>query len=419
MVEGATAASWAVRRWLSTSSTLMHRTMVRFGRFFNLKSPKSPVTSLWTSVTPAVERSVRGSAEHTKIETSTDPGWPTRGVAGVDLGPAGARRVPLYGALAAVGFVGAPVWLLTAAAADRFFGGGRPWPRTRALGFFGLYLACEVMGVVLATLFWLATLGGRLGGPSRYRAANAALQRWWTAALFEGAVRLFSMKVHVEGLELARSGPLLLFVRHASTADTVLAAALVANPHRLSLRYVLKRELLWDPCLDDIVGRQLPERVRQWRRGSRSRAEMNAVARLAVDLDPWSGVLIFPEGTRFTTEKLARALETLRERKQERLAAIAWFPLRVAPQARRTPGLARRGARRRCAPAEHTGFEGAATFGRFWSGDLVGKSLRVRLRRFAAGTIPATGRDESAVERWAEMDDWLAPTPPPAAQTRP
>lgn len=320
-----------------------------------------------------------------------------------------ALTVPMYLALAVLWFVGAPVWLLATTAADVVSGRGRMLPRTRALGFFGLYLACEVAGVTLATLLWLATLGGRIGGPGRYLEANAALQRWWTGTLFKGSVRLFSMMVHVEGLELAQSGPLLLFVRHASTADTVLAAALVANPHRLLLRYVLKRELLWDPCLD-IVGRRLPNAFVD-RTGSRSRAEVAAVARLGKDLDARSAVLIYPEGTRFTAEKLARGLQALRERNQERLVAIASGFRHVLP-----PRLGGPLALLEAAPGvdlllvEHTGFEGAGSFTRLWSGGLVGQSIRVRLRRFSAGTIPAMGRDEWLFERWAEMDDWIAPS---------
>jgi hypothetical protein len=47
-------------------------------------------------------------------------------------------------------------------------------------------------------------------------------------------------------------------LRHASIGDTLLASALVGRPHGIFwLRYVLKRELLWDPCLD-VVGNRLP-----------------------------------------------------------------------------------------------------------------------------------------------------------------
>jgi 1-acyl-sn-glycerol-3-phosphate acyltransferase len=318
-----------------------------------------------------------------------------------------ALSVPSYLAIAVACLVGAPFWLLATMTADVVGGRGQRWPRTRALGFFALYLACEVAGVALATLLWVATLGGRVGGPARYLEANAALQRWWSATLFSGSVWLFSMKVQVEGLELARSGPLLLFARHASAADTILAAALVANPKRLLLRYVLKRELLWDPCLD-IVGRRLPNTFVD-RSGARSRAEVDAVARLGEGLDARSAVLIYPEGTRFTAEKLARGVEALRGPTQARLAAIASSFRHVLP-----PRLGGALALLEAAPGvdllllEHTGFEGAVTFAELWRGGLVGQVVRVRLRRFAADTIPKSGRDEWLFERWAELDAWVA-----------
>jgi 1-acyl-sn-glycerol-3-phosphate acyltransferase len=319
-----------------------------------------------------------------------------------------ALSVPLYLGLALLCLVGAPLWILGTAVADVASGKTR-WPRTRALGFFSLYLACEAAGVVIATLLWLVTFGGLIGGARRFLDANAALQRWWSTTLFRGSLWLFSMKVEVEGLELARNGPFVLFVRHASTADSVLAAALVANPHRLLLRYVLKRELLWDPCLD-IVGRRLPNAFVD-RRAANSQSEIDSIAQLARNLDARSAVLIFPEGTRFAQVKLARGVDALRARKLDRLAAIASRFRHVLP-----PRLGGSLALLEAAPGvdliflEHTGFEGAATFGRFWSGGLVGRSLRVRLRRFAAETIPDSGRDEWLFERWAEMDSWISET---------
>ncbi|MDC0708578.1 hypothetical protein POL68_08865 [Stigmatella sp. ncwal1] len=47
---------------------------------------------------------------------------------------------------------------------------------------------------------------------------------------------------------------------------------------RGQLKYVLKRELLWDPCLD-VVGRRLPN-VFVERSGDRGKAEIEAVATL-------------------------------------------------------------------------------------------------------------------------------------------
>jgi hypothetical protein len=192
-------------------------------------------------------------------------------------------------------------------------------------------------------------------------------------------------------------------------ADTVLAAAFVANPNRLLLRYVLKRELLWDPCLD-VVGRRLPNEFVN-RRGPGLDAEVAAVAGLAAGLDARSAVLIYPEGKRFSEPRRAAALAALREKGLDELAAIAGdFRYVLAPRLRGPLALLDAAPGVDVVLLEHTGFEGASSFAEFWKGSLVGGDLRVRLRRIPAPEIPAEGRDLWLFERWAEMDRWISDT---------
>ena len=320
-----------------------------------------------------------------------------------------ARRavtVPAALALGAAAIALAPAWAAAGLAWDLLAREARKRPRTRALAFFALFLGCEAAGLVGAALLWAATLGGRLGGPRRWLEANAALQRLWSGALFHGSRRLFSMAVSAEGLDLASPAPFLLFARHASVADAVLAAAFVANPRRLLLRYVLKRELLFDPCLD-VVGQRLPNAFVR-RSGPGLDSEVAAVAALAEGLDARSGVLIYPEGKRFSEARREAAVASLAEKGEAHLARVAGTFRNVLPPKVRGP-LALLDA----APGvdvlllEHTGFEGAATFPEFWHGALAGGTLHVRLRRFAASEIPAEGRDLWLFERWAEMDRWI------------
>ncbi len=274
--------------------------------------------------------------------------------------------------------------------------------RSRVLAFFWLYLLCR------SRRCGRRVRAGWLTGRGSDVEANAALQRWWTGMLFSATQVLFAVRIEAEGVDVVREGPMLLFVRHTSTADTVLAAAFVANPHRLLLKYVLKRELLWDPCLD-IVGRRLPNAFVD-RSAPRAEGEVAAVAALAKGLDARSAALIYPEGTRPEAPRSSRRSVAWRccEKALLPLAQIAENFRFVLPP--RLGGLALLDA----APGvdvvilEHTGLEGAASFGRFWTGALVGKTLRVRLRRIPASQIPAQGRDVWLFERWAEMDAWLA-----------
>ncbi|MBP9111701.1 MAG: 1-acyl-sn-glycerol-3-phosphate acyltransferase [Polyangiaceae bacterium] len=313
--------------------------------------------------------------------------------------------IPLYFFLAAVCYLGLPLWGSVTVLLDITNGRTRRFPKTRALAFGALYLGCEVLGVLGVVLIWCFTAGGRVGGAARFVDLNRELQGRWTSALFRGSVAIFSMRLSVEGAELAKEGPFLLFVRHASTADTVLAATLIANPYKRLLRYVLKRELLWDPCLD-IVGRRLPNAFVDRKTGGPE--EIAAVASLANNLGTAEGVLIYPEGTRFSASKRDRAVRKLRENKQDTLARIAEGFRHVLP-----PKLGGPLALFENAPgidlllAEHTGFEGAASIGSFWGGELIGRTIHVRVRRFRSEEIPASGRDLWLYERWAEMDAWI------------
>ena len=318
-----------------------------------------------------------------------------------------ALTIPGYFAVAAICWAGLPAWLAFALLADLAAWRANRLARSRTVLMFALYLACEVIGIAAALGLGLVTGGGRAVGARRYLAANAAIQRWWTSALFSGAVRVFSMKVEAEGLELARRGPCLFFVRHTSTADTVLTAAIVTNPNRLVLRYVLKRELLWDPCLD-LVGRRLPNAFVS-RGTSRGSDEVRTVSGLAEGLDATSAVLIYPEGTRFSEPKRARAVTALQARGQHALAAKAERFRHVLPPNLGGPlALLDRSGGADVVFVEHTGFEGAASLASLWRGGLIGRTVRVRVRRFPSGEIPREDREGWLFARWAEVEDWVA-----------
>ncbi len=314
--------------------------------------------------------------------------------------------VPLFLALSLLGLAILPLALLLASLVDLALADRSSLPRSRAVLFFALYLACELSGIVAAAAVWFALLGGRAVGHERYLAANAALQRVWASALLFGALRIYSMRLVVEGSESGQRGPVLFFVRHSSTADTVLVAAVIAGPHRLQLRYVLKRELLWDPCLD-IVGLRLPNAFID-RASARSEEELEAIAQLGRGLDESSGVLIYPEGTRYSEPKRVAAIERLRTRGQGELADIAAGYRSVLPP--RTGGplaLLSAATDADVIFVEHVGLEGAASFSQFWRGALVGQTLRVRLRRILSADIPALSRERWLFEQWRETDNWI------------
>jgi 1-acyl-sn-glycerol-3-phosphate acyltransferase len=281
--------------------------------------------------------------------------------------------------------------------------------RLRAGLFFCVYLLCESIGVLGALAVWVASGATLLVSRRRWVEWNTALQRVWSGALGGAAFRIYGARASVVGADRVLPAPFILLVRHTSTADTILAANLVANPHRVLLRYVLKRQLLWDPCLD-VVGRRLPNAFVE-RSGADTRGDLAAVRALAADLRPEEGVLIYPEGTRFSEAKLARAREKVTASGDEQLAALAAKMQRVLP-----PQLGGMSALLDALTdvdlviLAQQGFEGVASFNDFWGGRLVGRTVRVRFTRIPSTEIPADPKERAhwLFRTWLEVDRWIA-----------
>jgi len=294
-----------------------------------------------------------------------------------------------------------PVWVVVAAMVD-LVRGRRRLPVVRLLGFALLWSWFEVAGVLASFAFWMV-------GGARRASWNLALQRWWAARLM-GALRVTcGISVTVHHVDALRPGPTVLFARHASLADSLVSAWVITS-NGLAPRYVLKRELSVDPCLD-IVGRRLPNHFLD-RSAVDSGPELAALENLTSGLDRNSTGVIFPEGTRANPSKRSRALEKLREvapRRAERLGGLRHLlPPRPAGAAAMLRG---------CPDADvvlawHVGFEGLDTFGGILSA-LAGPPRRVRfvMRRVPRSTVPGAAEDnmeefvEWLDEQWLRMDD--------------
>lgn len=326
-------------------------------------------------------------------------------------GPSRAGRraltVPAFLVLAGGSVVLAPLWLPILVLVDLLRGGN--WRSLRCGIFFAFFFLCEAAGILASFGIWLLNGPGRSAVRERFLEHNFQLQCWWARTIYRGAARIFSFTTEIEGQQAAEQTPFLLFLRHAAVADTLLAAVFVSDPFGVRLRYVLKRELLWDPCLD-IVGNRLPNHFVDRTPDDRS-AEIDELAQLADGLGTGEGVLIYPEGTRFTDAKRARALARLRERGPAEIARRAERLDRVLPPRPGGPlALIERVPHADVVFCAHAGFEGAGTFQDLWRGSLVGRRMRVRFWRVPAGEIPdAPGeRLDWLFDQWEAIDHWLA-----------
>ncbi|MGB8019733.1 MAG: 1-acyl-sn-glycerol-3-phosphate acyltransferase [Candidatus Nanopelagicales bacterium] len=228
-------------------------------------------------------------------------------------------------------------------------------PLARLVSFGLCWAWLEAAGVAAAVGLWLT---GRAGD----RASHYRLQRWWADRLM-GALRITcGVTIHVEGVEALHPAPVVLLVRHASLADSLLTAWVVTQ-HHLQPRFVLKRELLADPCLD-IVGNRLPNCFLD-RQAEDSGPGLARIAELAATMDASSACVIFPEGTRANAAKRRRALARIGERDLERAERLAGLRHLLPPRPAGTRALLEGAAAVEATVVVgwHVGFDGLDNFG--------------------------------------------------------
>lgn len=315
-----------------------------------------------------------------------------------------ALTIPAYAVALALLLALGPLVLLGVGVVDLVT--DRRFPRVRCVLFAIVYLACEVGGLLVSLVLWAAR---PLWTREEWLGRHYALQTAWARTLFRAASRLFSFRPEIEGEGAVGLGSVLVFIRHASVADTLLPAVFLTGRHGLRLRYVLKRELLWDPCLD-VVGQRLPN-VFVRRDATDTARELEALRVLASDLAADEGLLIYPEGTRFTAAKRARRLAQIAEAGDiERLARAERLARVLPPRLGGPLTLVEARPQDDVLVVAHTGFEGIETFGDTWTGGLIGRRIHIGLWRVPRAAIPEerAARVRWLDDLWAQVDAWVA-----------
>lgn len=286
-----------------------------------------------------------------------------------------------------------PLWLVVGSFADVIRGRLR-LPTVRLLAFGLCWVWIECAGVIASGLLWIA-------GQRNNRRAHYALMRWWAARLVGALAHTTGIRVAQAEVQALSPGPAILLCRHASLADSLLSAWAITNKLGMNPRYVLKRELIVDPCLD-IVGNRVPNYFLD-RTATDSDAELAAVRELSAGMTSDEVAVIFPEGTRASPNKRDRALAKIAERdsdRAQRMSALRHLlPVRPAGSAALIEG---------CSEADvvlgwHVGFDGLDTFG----GILRHLAHRPRPIRFCTRRISrAEVPSGEAFTRWLD-DRWL------------
>ena len=289
-----------------------------------------------------------------------------------------------------------PIWIVFSVVLDLV---GRKWrlPTFRLMCFAWLWLWLETLGILGAELLWLT-------GQARNQRANYALQRWWAKQLI-GSLRLScGLKIEVEGAENLSAGPLICLGRHASLGDALVSAWIFGSLAKRFPRYVMKKELLFDPCLD-VVGQRIPNYFVD--RGSAAvRQELTGIRTMAANMGERDVAVIFPEGTRTNDEKRVGLVARLERRAPDRHAKLIGLKRLLPPRSAGASVLLEEIPNGDVVVMWHVGFDGLDTFGgvrrRIASAN---PSAKVVLEHHTRASIPeGDGFEAWLDDRWLEID---------------
>ena len=271
------------------------------------------------------------------------------------------------------------------------------------------------MTLRLAAFGWVYLLGEAwailalaVTGPlpkSRSVAAAYRLQSWWLNWNLTAVRLLFRLTFGVEGTAQIPPAPMLVLSRHASIIDTLLPGHYITDTYGIRLRYVLKEELLVDPALE-IAGNRLPNVFVD--RGGDTAHELGSIRDLVTTMPDDEGVLIYPEGTRYSEAKRMKFTGRVAERGGAIGEIAAGYQRVLPPRAAGTLEILD------AYPFDvlvlaHLGFDGFAEVRDIWSGGLVGSTIAMRFHRIPNETIP-TDESERKIwlfETWADIDRWV------------
>jgi 1-acyl-sn-glycerol-3-phosphate acyltransferase len=301
--------------------------------------------------------------------------------------------------------VSLPVTVIAAVSVDlvRHLTTGKPAMATRLLFIAWVYFGAEVAVIVVAGLQWLLSLlFGRRAEEKRCD-WSYSLQSWWVATVMTAMRRAFRLTFETRGDSAVAPGPIIVLFRHVSIMDNLLPHAFVSAPNGIRLRWVLKRELLNDPALD-IGGNRMPNYFVD-RNSTDAAAERANIAALGEDMGPHDGVLLFPEGTRFSRSRREQRMARLAETSPELHDIIAGHDNVLPPRSGGVLALLDHGAD--VVVAAHAGFEDLRGIKEIWQRTPVDRTITLSFRRFTAGEIPpdAAGRKRWLHEAWAWVGD--------------
>lgn len=312
---------------------------------------------------------------------------------------------PLVVALELLLVVISPVVLLLALVA---------WPVAGSRAVRAVLIGLESLSRHLAAILacfglWIASgFGWKLASETMQR-AHYALMRWFVGGVYDAAVTLARVQVHVsdssdaERALSSKGRPLLVLSRHAGEGETLLVIHALLAWYDRGPRIVMHEVLRLDPLLD-ALGERLPNRFVDPRGGD---AEKD-VAAMARELGESAALVIFPEGANFSEQQRRKAIERLEREGHAEEAERARAMRHVsAPRPGGTLAAIEAASNADVVVMGHVGFPTGLR--ELWRLLPHEQSVEVRMWLEPASAIP-TDRDEQIdwlFGWWRKLDAWV------------
>ncbi|MBL6814527.1 MAG: 1-acyl-sn-glycerol-3-phosphate acyltransferase [Pseudomonadales bacterium] len=232
---------------------------------------------------------------------------------------------------------------------------------------------------------------------NRQMEKNRAIQFWWAQSLLNLGKRLYRLNIEVTGTEALQGNCALVLSRHSSMGDTVLPLLFFGKARGEGLRYVLKQELRYLPCLD-IGGHRLPN-VFVDRSGTDSVKAVEEVSDLIATAGSDESVLIYPEGTRFTQKKH----DELRAKYPNLAPQLDRWPNLLPVRLGGVTGMMAANPGKDLVFLAHAGFEGSADIHDLLNGGWLNQRVRLHFWRVPYADLPKENVREFLFQEWDTM----------------
>ncbi|MCP3854135.1 MAG: hypothetical protein GY698_05285 [Actinomycetia bacterium] len=316
--------------------------------------------------------------------------------------------VPVTGLALPVLLLFLPATLVLASLHD-LIRGRRGFPTVRLNGFLIIFLTVQQTAIVVATWHLLrrGTPRGRGGHDSME--AHYNLKHWWARHLLGWADRLLGIRFEfVDGAQQPPPGPIIVASRHSSMPDAVFPVLwLLGSDHITETRYVLKRELRFEPAID-IVGHRVNSHF-VTRGGPDSDTELDAITALIEDLPDYAAAVIFPEGTYATEARRRRVLERLTTLDHEAAEHVRSLRHLLPARYRGIFRMIDAAPHANVVFLGHVGLDHLSSIPKLWGAIPFRESIQVRTWICRHEDIPADpdARAQWLRDQWSMLDTWI------------